>query len=58
MQMAQNIKEIGLTINSKEKENKYGKMVQFILDNIKMVKNMVKENILGKMDRHFKEIGF
>lgn len=57
MQMDQNIKVIGLMINSKEKENKLGKMVQIILVNIKMDKSMAKENITGKMDLDFKVIG-
>jgi hypothetical protein len=52
--LGQNMKGNGLTINKMVKVKNIGLMKQFILDNIRMGKNMEKENLCGPMIAHIK----
>ena len=54
--MEQNIKEDGLMINRMDLAYKFGQTVQYIKDNILMVKKKAMENFYGLMDLAIKEI--
>ena len=55
-QEEQNILEILIWVNMKEKGNLYGKMVLNIKENLKIIKLKEKENISGKMGMNMKVI--
>lgn len=50
--MDHNILGIGIMIRKMEKEYKNGLIHQLIKVNIKIIKKMGKENIVGKMDQY------
>lgn len=52
--MVQNMKVIGLMINRKVKEKKFGLMVLSILETIMMGKSVEMEDLFGQMDQCMK----
>ena len=53
-----NMSAIGLKINKMDLDNKLGPIKLFILDSIKMAKNMEKASLCGLTTVHMKEISF
>lgn len=48
---------IKIKFNLQEKEKCFGLMENIILENIKMIRNMVKDISFGKMERNIQEGG-